>query len=136
MQSPQSRRERRGFRWRERTRRSVAKPPHLSLPPAHDAGMGVLSGFVVTLVDHKDFPTFGTGVWWAIVTLSTAGHRDVVPDGLLPDGARPEVRARRGADCAPCDVRGPTPDRSLLRRLVSASLTCPRLGVSARRRTR
>ncbi len=41
--------------------------------------MGVLSGFVVTLVDHKDFPTFGTGVLWAIVTLSTVGHGDVVP---------------------------------------------------------
>jgi voltage-gated potassium channel len=34
---------------------------------------------VVTLVDRQDFPTFGTGVWWAIVTLGTVGYGDVVP---------------------------------------------------------
>jgi voltage-gated potassium channel len=34
---------------------------------------------VVTIVDHKDFPTFGTGIWWAIVTLGTVGYGDVVP---------------------------------------------------------
>jgi voltage-gated potassium channel len=43
------------------------------------AGLGLLSGFVVTLVDRQDFPTFGTGVWWAIVTLGTVGYGDVVP---------------------------------------------------------
>jgi voltage-gated potassium channel len=43
------------------------------------SGLGLLSGFVVTLVDRQDFPTFGTGVWWAIVTLGTVGYGDVVP---------------------------------------------------------
>jgi voltage-gated potassium channel len=43
------------------------------------AGLGLLAGFLVTLVDRKDFPTFGTGVWWAIVTLGTVGYGDVVP---------------------------------------------------------
>ena len=33
----------------------------------------------MTLVDHKDFPTFGVGIWWAIVTLGTVGYGDVVP---------------------------------------------------------
>lgn len=42
-------------------------------------GLGLVSGFVVTVVDRKDFPTFGTGVWWAIVTLATVGYGDVVP---------------------------------------------------------
>jgi voltage-gated potassium channel Kch len=42
-------------------------------------GLGLLAGFVVTLVDRKDFPTFGIGVWWAIVTLGTVGYGDVVP---------------------------------------------------------
>ena len=43
------------------------------------ASLGLLAGFLVTLVDRQDFPTFGTGVWWAIVTLGTVGYGDVVP---------------------------------------------------------
>jgi len=50
--------------------------PYLALTTV---GLGLLAGFVVTLVDRKDFPTFGTGVWWAIVTLGTVGYGDVVP---------------------------------------------------------
>src|SRR5262245_12289623 len=42
-------------------------------------GLALLSGFVVTLLDRKDFPTYGTAVWWAIVTLGTVGYGDVVP---------------------------------------------------------
>jgi voltage-gated potassium channel len=41
--------------------------------------LGLAAGFVVTLVDRKDFPTFGIAVWWAIVTLATVGYGDVVP---------------------------------------------------------
>src|SRR5262245_45912412 len=41
--------------------------------------LGLLSGLLVMLVDRKDFPTYGTAVWWAIVTLGTVGYGDVVP---------------------------------------------------------
>lgn len=43
------------------------------------AALGVLSGFIVTVIDRKDFPDLGTGIWWAIVTLATVGYGDVVP---------------------------------------------------------
>jgi voltage-gated potassium channel len=43
------------------------------------AAMATLSGFVVTVIDRKDFPDLGTGIWWAIVTIATVGYGDVVP---------------------------------------------------------
>ena len=41
--------------------------------------LALLAGFVATLVDRQDFPSFGIGIWWAIVTLATVGYGDVVP---------------------------------------------------------
>ena len=70
---------RRGLRWHERTKRAVANRRIFPFLLVATTGLGLLSGFVVTLVDHKDFPTFGTGIWWAIVTLGTVGYGDVVP---------------------------------------------------------
>src|SRR5438093_12871659 len=71
---------RRSFlRWRERTQKAVASRRVFPFLLVTTAGLGLLSGFVVTLVDKKDFPTFGIGIWWAIVTLGTVGYGDVVP---------------------------------------------------------
>jgi voltage-gated potassium channel len=41
--------------------------------------LAALAGFIVTLVDQKDFPSFGVGAWWALVTIATVGYGDVVP---------------------------------------------------------
>jgi voltage-gated potassium channel len=62
-----------------RTQRAVASRrvfPYLALVTL---ALGLLGGFVVTLIDKRDFPTFGDGVWWAIVTLGTVGYGDIVP---------------------------------------------------------
>jgi len=79
MSSREARRARRSFNWQERTKRAVANRRIFPFLLLTTAGLGTLSGFIVTLVDHKDFPSFGTGVWWAIVTLGTVGYGDVVP---------------------------------------------------------
>ena len=74
---PRARRERSFLR--QRTQRAVANRrvfPYLALLTL---SAGLLAGFVVTIIDKKDFPSFGVGVWWAIVTLGTVGYGDVVP---------------------------------------------------------
>ena len=41
--------------------------------------LALLAGFIATLVDQEDFPSFGVGAWWALVTIATVGYGDVVP---------------------------------------------------------
>src|SRR5580765_746269 len=61
------------------THRAVASRrvfPYLALVTL---ALGLLGGFLVTLVDKRDFPPFGDGVCCAIVTLGTVGYGDIVP---------------------------------------------------------
>jgi voltage-gated potassium channel len=69
----------RAFNWRDRMRQAAVNRRVFPYLAFMTLGLGLVSGFVVTLVDRKDFPSFGTGVWWAIVTLATVGYGDVVP---------------------------------------------------------
>jgi voltage-gated potassium channel len=66
-------------RWEERARGAVASGRVFPYLAATTAILAVLVGFLATLTDRKDFPTFGAGLWWAIVTLGTVGYGDIVP---------------------------------------------------------
>jgi voltage-gated potassium channel len=65
--------------WERRARAAVASKRVFPYLAATTASLAVLVGFMATLIDRQDFPTFGTGVWWAIVTLGTVGYGDIVP---------------------------------------------------------
>jgi voltage-gated potassium channel len=39
----------------------------------------VAGGVLIWLVDREEFPDLGTGLWWALQTVTTVGYGDVVP---------------------------------------------------------
>src|SRR5690242_9623356 len=41
--------------------------------------MTVLAGLVMTVLDHDNFPSVGSGLWWAVQTMTTVGYGDNVP---------------------------------------------------------
>ena len=42
----------------------------------------VAAGLLMTVLDEDNFPTLGSGLWWAVQTVTTVGYGDNVPTNV------------------------------------------------------
>lgn len=42
----------------------------------------LVAGVLMTVADHDNFPSVGSGLWWAVQTVTTVGYGDHVPATL------------------------------------------------------
>ena len=45
-------------------------------------GTTVAAAFLMTIADRSSYPTIGSGLWWAVQTVTTVGYGDHVPESV------------------------------------------------------
>ena len=73
----ESRIERKLNRWIERA--STPRGAAVVIASA-TASITVCAGLLMTVFDREGFPSIGSGLWWAIQTVTTVGYGDNVPE--------------------------------------------------------
>ncbi len=73
--------ETRSERWLDRELARAASPRGAAIIIAVvTTTITVAAGLLMTIIDREDFPSLGSGLWWAAQTVTTVGYGDNVPE--------------------------------------------------------